>query len=90
MFLLLWVKGPSHECDHSLPCVEAKNSCSCTCTAQYAVMDFMKRLDIRILVSYFRHFMTVEVELYNLRSFIFLATEVDCLAPLYSVLIILK
>jgi len=50
----------------------------------------MKRLDIRILAFYFRHFMTVEVDLYNLRSFIVLATEVDCLVPLYCVFNILK
>jgi hypothetical protein len=90
MFLLLWFKRSSHEGDYSLPCMEAKSVCNSTRTTKYVFKDFMKRLDIDILVSYFRHFMTVEVDLYNLRRFIILATEVDCLVPLYCVFITLK
>lgn len=90
MFLLLRVRGPKHEGDPSLPCVEAKIVCSCTCITKYAFMNPIERIDIHILVSYFRHFMTVESDSYNLRSFGFLPTEVDCLVPLYCVFIILK
>jgi hypothetical protein len=62
MFLLLLVKGPKNECDHSLHCVETKNAYSCTFITKHAFMNPIKRIDIRILVSYFRFSMTVEFD----------------------------
>ena len=53
IFLLLWFKRQSHEGDHSLPCVEAKNACSIICTTKYTFMDFVKRLDILITSTNF-------------------------------------
>jgi len=53
-------------------------------------MNPTEYLDISILVSYVRRFMTAEVDSYNLRKFIVLATEVDCLLPLYCLFIILS
>jgi len=89
IFLLLWIKGPVHEGDHLLYLVwKPKMPAVVPALHSMLFMDFMKRLDICILVSYFRHFMTVEVDSYNLRSFRFLATEVDCLVPLNCVFII--
>jgi len=90
MFLLLWVRWPKLEGDHSLPCAEANNGCSCNCTTLYALMNPTERLDVRNLVFYFRRFMTVEVDSYNLRKFRVLSTEVDCLVPLYYFLLLLS
>jgi len=53
-------------------------------------MNPTERLDVRNLVFYFRRFMTVEVDSYNLRKFRVLSTEVDCLVPLYYFLLFLS
>ena len=90
MFLLLWIKWPKHEGDHSLPCTKATYACSCTCTTLYVFMKPTEHLDMRTLVTNFHRFMTVEVDSYNLRKFRIQSTGVDCLDPLYYNFIILK